>query len=154
MYSREASNDGMGSSISESRRSSGGGSNSNVVRPGTVQSFKEKLKKRMQSQLQKHYKADKRAEIDRKIRAEEARLNREDELKEMMRKVKAKRDSGDNSSSESPESATEDPKKSSRHRRSRRRSRSCSSSSRSSTDRRHTRRRRRTRSRSNSRSRS
>ena len=98
-------------------------------------------------------KADKRAEIDRKIRAEEARLNREDELKEMMRKVKAKRDSGDNSSSESPESATEDPKKSSRHRRSRRRSRSCSSSSRSSTDRRHTRRRRRTRSRSHSRSR-
>jgi len=136
--------------ISEHRRSS---VTSNVVRPGSVQSFKEKLKKRMQSQLQKHYKADKRAEIDRKIRAEEARLTREDELKEMMRKVKAKRDSGENTSSES-DSANDDDKKGRRDRRgARRRSRSSSSSRGSSADRRH-RRRRRSRSRTRSRSRS
>ena len=44
-------------------------------------------------------KADKKAEIDRKIKAEEARVLREEELKEIMRKVKAKR--GSESSSDS-----------------------------------------------------
>jgi len=60
-----------------------------------VAKFKEKLKKRMQIQLQKHYKADKKAEIDRKLKAEEARVVREEELKEIMKKVKARRPGSD-----------------------------------------------------------
>jgi len=153
-YTREASNDSSERGVISASISGSGHHRSSVVtsssRPGSVQNLKDKLKKRMQSQLQKHYKADKRAEIDRKIRAEEARMNREEELKEMMRKVKAKRDSGDNTSSDS-DSAGADKKSGSRHRRARHRSRSCSSSRSSSADRRQ-RRRRRSRSRSRSRS--
>jgi len=94
-------------------------------------------------------KADKKAEINRKIKAEEARLVREEELKEMMRKVKPRRDSSSSSSSDSEEATNNGEKRSKS--RSYRRKRSSSSSSQASAD---NSRRQKKRSRSRSRSKS
>ncbi|CAD5122146.1 DgyrCDS10594 [Dimorphilus gyrociliatus] len=61
-----------------------------IAMPGKSRSLNKKalsqrelLQKRMQAQLSKHYKADKRAEKERHEREEQERMDREDELREL-----------------------------------------------------------------------
>ncbi|CAC5380134.1 SFRS16 [Mytilus coruscus] len=67
----------------------------------------EKLKRKMQAALNKSFKADKKAEVERTIKSEQERLDREEELRiralEMRRREREKRhrDRGDSSSDDS-----------------------------------------------------
>lgn len=107
---------------------------STSIAPQVKLTPQEKLRRKMQAALGKTFKADKKAEVERTIKSEQERIDREEELRlralEMRRREREKRhrDIGDSSSddssrSRSPISSISSPSDSKRRRRSRSRSR-------------------------------